>query len=141
MRTNDQGNNWEEISPDLTKGVPNRMMKLMNRNWSIDELASKSSMAQLSAVEESPIDENILFAGSGDGVISYTVDGGKTWKKSANPPGLPEYSRISHIAASNHNRLIAYVAAENFNGETINPSYIKLRMGVEHGAHLIITFR
>ncbi|HUP10761.1 MAG TPA: hypothetical protein VM187_01070, partial [Niastella sp.] len=125
LRTNDQGNTWEEISPDLTRGVPKRMQKLMNRNWSIDELAGKSSMAQLSAIAESPLDENLLFAGSGDGIISYSVNGGKTWNRSTNPPGLPEYSRISQFAPSNHNKSVVYVATENFTGGNYKPFLYK----------------
>ena len=40
----------------------------MGRSWSVDELANKSSMAQISTIAESPLDENILYIGSGDGL-------------------------------------------------------------------------
>ncbi|HMJ47893.1 MAG TPA: hypothetical protein VK498_11230 [Ferruginibacter sp.] len=129
LRTNDQGNTWEEVSPDLTKGVPKKMQKLMNRIWSIDELAGKSSMAQITAVAESPLDENLLFAGSGDGLISYSSNGGKTWNRSAIPPGLPEFARISQIAPSNHSKQVAYAAAENFNGGNYKPFLYKTSDG------------
>ena len=110
LRTIDRGDHWEEISPDLTRGVPKEIDKLMGRFWSIDELASKSSMAQLSAIAESPIDENILFVGSSDGLIHYTNDGGKSWIKSKQIKGLPTITRVHHIIASKFDKMVAYAA-------------------------------
>ena len=129
FRTNDQGISWEEISPDLTRGVPKKMQKLMNRTWSMDELASKGSMAQISAIAESPLDENILFAGSGDGLLFYTTDGGKRWTRSETIPGLPEYARTSSITLSYHNKSTAYVAFENFNAGNYKPLLYKTTDG------------
>ncbi|MEP7164321.1 MAG: hypothetical protein ABI741_06490 [Ferruginibacter sp.] len=125
LRTNDQGNSWEEISPDLTRGVPKKMQKLMNRVWSMDELTSKGSMAQIAAVAESPLDQNILFVGSGDGLLYYTTDAGNHWTRSADLPGLPEYARASSIALSAHNKQVAYVAFENFNAGNYKPYLFK----------------
>ncbi len=129
FRTNDQGNSWVEISPDLTRGVPKKMQKLMNRAWSMDELASKGSMAQISAVAESPLDENILFAGSGDGLLFYTVDGGKNWTRTVALPGLPEYARATSIVLSSHNKLVGYAAFENVNGGNYKPFLFKTSDG------------
>ena len=70
LRSDDQGSTWKEISPDLTRGVPQEMQKLMDQSWSIDQLVRKGSMAQIVSIAESPIDEKILFVGSGDGLNS-----------------------------------------------------------------------
>ncbi len=113
LRTDDQGSTWIEVSPDLTRGVPQEMMMLMGRSWSIDELARKSSMANLTAIAESPLDENVLFVGTGDGLLHYSTDGGATWNKS-NSKGLPKYARVHHIVASFHDKLVAYAACHNF---------------------------
>ena len=113
FRTNDRGDSWEAISPDLTRGVPAEMQKLMDRSWSINELALKGSMGQLSAIAESPLDENVLYTGSGDGLIYYTTDGGKRWNRSVTP-GLPEYARVSQIVASHFDEKIAWAACQNF---------------------------
>lgn len=114
FRTDDQGNTWQEISPDLTRGVPQNFQKLMGRSWSIDELASKGSMAYITAVAESPLDENVLFAGSGDGLIHFTMDGGKTWTKASSVKGLPEYARVHQLIAAHFDKLVAYAACHNF---------------------------
>ncbi len=128
FRTDDQGSTWKIISPDLTRGVQQEMNKLMDRSWSIDDLARKGSMAQLSAIAESPLDENYIFTGSGDGLMHYTTDGGKTWQKGSTP-GLPEYSRIDKIEASHFDKNVAYAACENFVGGDFQPYLYKTTDG------------
>ena len=128
FRTDDQGSTWKIISPDLTRGVPQEMQNLMDRSWSIDDLARKGSMAQLSAIAESPLDENLLFSGSGDGLIHYTTDGGKTWNKSSTP-GLPEYARIEGLEASHFDKQVAYAACNNFVAGDFKPYLYKTTDG------------
>ncbi len=128
FRTDDQGSTWKIISPDLTRGIPQEMGKLMDRSWSIDDLSRKGSMAQLSAIAESPLDENYLFTGSGDGLIHYTSDGGTTWHEGSTP-GLPEYSRIDDIAPSHFDKNIAYAACENFVAGDFQPYLYKTADG------------
>jgi photosystem II stability/assembly factor-like uncharacterized protein len=128
LRTDDQGNSWNIISPDLTRGVPHNFQKLMGRSWSIDELASKGSMAQISSIAESPIDENILYVGSGDGLIHYTSDGGHNWNLSS-VSGLPEYARINKIIASSFDKQVAYAACHNFIDGDYKPYLLKTANG------------
>ena len=128
FRSNDRGDTWEVISPDLTRGVPKEMQNLMNRSWSIDELARKGTMAQTSSIAESPLDENIIYTGSGDGLIYFTKNGGKTWTKSSTP-GLPEYARIAQIIASHFDTNIAYAACQNFIGGDFKPYLFKTTDG------------
>jgi photosystem II stability/assembly factor-like uncharacterized protein len=128
MRSDDQGSTWKEISPDLTRGVPKEMQKLMGQSWSIDQLARKSSMAQIVTIAESPLDENVLFVGSGDGLISVTNDAGKNWIQGS-VPGLPEYARVHHIIASNFDKLVAYAACHNYVGGDYKPYIYKTTDG------------
>lgn len=128
LRSDDQGSTWKEISPDLTRGVPKEMQKLMDQSWSIDQLVRKGSMAQIVSIAESPIDENFLFAGSGDGLIHYTTNGGTNWAKSS-IPGLPEYARISQIIASNFDTKVAYAACNNYFGGDYRPYLYKTNDG------------
>lgn len=112
LRSDDMGSTWREISPDLTRGMPNKFLPLMGRSWSIDEMVRISSLAQLTTLAESPLDEKILYAGSGDGLINYTWDGGQTWHR-GQAPGLPEQARIHQIIASRHDKMVAYAACHN----------------------------
>ncbi|PIE02263.1 MAG: glycosyl hydrolase [Acidobacteria bacterium] len=128
LKTTDRGSTWQEISPDLTRGVPLELEALMGQSWSIDQLVSKGSTANVVTIAESPINANRLFAGSGDGLIHYTTDGGQTWQKSS-VPGLPEYARVHHIIASNFDENTAYAACHDMNGGDYRPYLYKTTDG------------
>ena len=128
FRSDDRGSTWKEISPDLTRGVPKEIQKLMGQSWSIDQLAGIRSMAQIVTIAESPLDENILFVGSGDGLIHYTTDGGTTWNKST-ISGLPDYTRIHKIIASQFDNLVAYAACHNLASGDYKPYLYKTTDG------------
>lgn len=129
FRTDDQGSTWDEISPDLTRGTPQEMEELMGRSWSKDELVSKGNMAFIVTIAESPLDENKLYVGSGDGLIHFTNDGGKNWTKSNAISGLPTYARIHQIVASYHDISVAFAACHDFVGGKKNPFLYKTTDG------------
>lgn len=129
FRSDDRGNSWQEISPDLTRGVPQKMLRLMNRSWSIDEFASKGSFANITSIAESPLDENILYVGTGDGLIQVTTDGGKTWNKASSVPGVTEFTRINHLVASHHNKLVAYASCYAYHIGDYKPYLLKTTDG------------
>ena len=85
-------------------------------------------MAQIVTIAESPLDENILFVGSGDGLIHFTTNGGSSWIKAVTS-GLPEYSRIHHIIASNFDKNVAYAACHNYLGGDYKPYIYKTTDG------------
>lgn len=128
FRSNDQGNSWQIISGDLTRGYPANFQKLMGKSWSIDEMVSQSSMAQIVTIAESPVDENVLFSGSGDGLIYFSADGGKTWKQGS-VDGLPQYARVHQIIASNFDKSVAYAAIHNFHDGDYRPYLYKTTDG------------
>lgn len=128
FKTNDQGSSWQIISPDLTRGIPPKMQKLMGRSWSIDELASKGNSANITCIAESPLDENMLYIGTGDGLIQVTNDGGKTWHKASALP-VDEFTRVHHIAASHFNKQVAYAACQAMNNGDYKPYLFKTTDG------------
>jgi photosystem II stability/assembly factor-like uncharacterized protein len=131
LRSDDRGESWREISPDLTRGVPKALHRLMGRSWSIDEMVSLSDLAILTTVEESPVDEKRLYAGSGDGLLHYTHDGGATWR-AAVLPGLPQFARVHQVTASPVDANVAYAACNNFFAGDYAPYLYKTNDG---GAH------
>ncbi len=131
LRSDDQGESWREISPDLTRGVPKELLRVMGRSWSIDEMVHKSEMAHIAALAESPVDEQRLYAGSGDGLLHYTHDGGASWHLAV-LPGLPKYARIHQVTASPVNADVAYAACNNFFAGDYAPYLYKT---VDGGAH------
>ncbi len=83
-RSEDRGDSWTRISPDLTRGIFRLEQKIMGREWSVDGLWDHGAMSQFSTittVSESRLQEGLIYAGTDDGLIQVTEDGGKTWRK------------------------------------------------------------
>ncbi|MGI8582010.1 MAG: WD40/YVTN/BNR-like repeat-containing protein, partial [Chitinophagaceae bacterium] len=111
FRTDDQGNTWRSISGDLSRGIDRNKLTVMGKVWSVDAVAKNQSTdiyGQLTTIAESPLDENILYAGTDDGLIHVTTDGGKSWTKIDNIPGVPERTYVNQIVASAKNKNMAY---------------------------------
>jgi hypothetical protein len=84
---------------------------------------------QLTTIAESPIDENILYAGTDDGLIHITADGGKNWTKIDNIPGVPERTYVNQIIASSKNKNVAYVAFNHHRYGDFKPYLFKTTDG------------
>jgi photosystem II stability/assembly factor-like uncharacterized protein len=112
FRTDDRGDSWTVISDDLSRQINRNELKVMDRVWSIDAVAKNGSTSQYGAVvafSESPVDENILVAGTDDGLVHITTDGGKIWTK-IEIPGAPEQSYVNEVLSSHHDKNVIYVA-------------------------------
>ncbi len=115
FRSDDYGNSWTAISPDLTRQLDRNALPVMGRIQSIDAVAknqSTSPYGNLVAFHESPLDANLLYAGSDDGLIHVTEDGGRTWTKidCNNIPGVPEHTYVNYLLASQHDANVVYAA-------------------------------
>ncbi|SIN79971.1 WD40/YVTN/BNR-like repeat-containing protein [Algoriphagus halophilus] len=99
LRSSFRGENWTEISPDLSK------------NDSIKALGTGNiQYGTITTLEESPLDPNELWAGTDDGNVQVTRDGGKTWTLlNENIPNNPEYW-VTRIEASAHYPGTAYLS-------------------------------
>jgi photosystem II stability/assembly factor-like uncharacterized protein len=115
--TND-GKDWTIISPDLTRHDP-RTLGPSGGPITKDQ-TSVEYYATIFAVQESPITPGLIWAGSDDGMIHLTRDGGKTWTN-VTPKGLPEWTRISIIDPSPHNPGTAWVAANRYQMDDYAP--------------------
>lgn len=112
FRTDDRGNSWTVISPDLTRQVDRNQLPVMGKVWSVDAIAKNGStdiFGQTTSIAESKLDANVLWVGTDDGLIQYTKDGGKNWTRIDNLPGAPSMSYVHQIIASLHDRNTAYV--------------------------------
>ena len=115
-RSEDRGDSWTRISPDLTRGVFRLEQKIMGREWSVDGLWDHGAMSQFSTittVSESRLQEGLIYAGTDDGLIQMTEDGGKTWRKIDRIAGIPDYFFVNKIMASKHDKDTVYAAVDN----------------------------
>jgi len=121
FRSKDKGDSFERISPDLTTNDPLRQTQEKSGGLTIDNSTAENNTT-IFTICESPIDENIIWAGTDDGNIQLTTDGGMSWAKlNSNIPGLPALAVISHIDADNFNKKAAWVAVDAHQNGDMNP--------------------
>jgi len=114
-RSDDMGDTWEIISPDLTTNDPAKQNQEDSGGLSMDNSGAENHTT-IFTITESPLNENIVWAGTDDGNIQVTKNGGKSWKNVVeNVPGVPKNTWVYHIEASVHDENTAYVV---FDGHT-----------------------
>ena len=110
-RSTNEGESWERISPDLTRADP-KTMGPSGGPITLDQTGVET-YATIFTLAPSPLDANLIWTGSDDGLIHVTRDGGKNWTK-VGPPDMPEYMRIGTVEASPHKAGTAYVAGNRY---------------------------
>jgi photosystem II stability/assembly factor-like uncharacterized protein len=110
-KSTNEGQSWERISPDLTRHDPSTMGD-SGGPITLDQTGVET-YATVFALAPSAVDGNVIWAGSDDGLVQMTRDGGKNWEK-VTPPDLPDFARVSWIEASPHDAGTAYVAANRY---------------------------
>jgi photosystem II stability/assembly factor-like uncharacterized protein len=127
-RSDDRGDSWRAISPDLTRNLDRNQLPLMGKVWSIDAIQKNVSTAlydNISALAESPKQEGLIYAGTDDGLVQVTEDGGRNWRKVDKPAGVPEDAYVQRIVASQYDAGTVYVAYENHQNGDFKPYLIK----------------
>ena len=114
-RSDDMGDTWEIISPDLTTNNPTKQNQEDSGGLSMDNSGAENHTT-IFTITESPLNENIIWAGTDDGNIQVTKNGGKSWENVVeNVSGVPKNTWVYHIEASVHDENTAYVV---FDGHT-----------------------
>ncbi|MGF1456062.1 MAG: glycosyl hydrolase [Alphaproteobacteria bacterium] len=128
FRSDDRGDSWTRISPDLTRQLDRNALEVMGRVWSVDSIGKNDSTSiygSLIAVNESPLREGLIYAGSDDGVISVTEDGGATWRSVRRFEGVPDMALVEDIIASVHDENVAYAVFDNHKKGDFRPYVLK----------------
>jgi photosystem II stability/assembly factor-like uncharacterized protein len=113
FRSDDRGDSWQPISPDLTRQVDRNKLKVMGRVWGVDTVAKNASTSfygNIVSLTESPKREGLIYIGTDDGLIQVTDDNGAHWRKFESFPGVPENAYVSLLAASRHEADTVYAA-------------------------------
>ena len=128
FQTDDRGENWKAISPDLTRKLDRNKLDVMGRVWSVDSIAknvSTSIYGAIIALNESPVKEGLIYVGTDDGLISVTENGGETWKTEDSFKGVPDMSLVEDIIASSHDENVAYAVFDNHKRGDYKPYVLK----------------
>jgi len=127
-RSDDRGDSWTRISPDLTRQLKWEELPIMGKVWPADSVAYHESTTALSNVvslDESPLMEGLIYAGTDDGLLQVTEDGGKNWRKIEDFPGVPKWTYVSDIFASPRDVNPVFVALNNWQRGDYKPYLVK----------------
>jgi hypothetical protein len=120
FRSRDKGYTWEQISPDLTTNDKSKQKSSGGEIYQ-DNTAAEFHCTILS-IAESPLQKDVIWAGTDDGNVQLTRDGGKTWTNlKANITGLPAFAWVSKIHASEHDAGTAFVTVDQHRMDDYKP--------------------
>jgi photosystem II stability/assembly factor-like uncharacterized protein len=107
------GQTWKTISPDLTRNIPETIMS--SGGPITQDNTGAEYYANIFAIAESKLEEGVIWVGSDDGLIHITKDGGETWENITPPKKLsPELNMINSIDPSPFKKGKAYIAATSY---------------------------
>jgi len=128
FRSDDRGDSWVPVSPDLTRGANRNELEVMGRVWSVDAVAKNASTSfygNIVSLTESPLAEGLIYAGTDDGLVQVTEDGGKTWRKIKRVAGVPERTYVNRLEASVHDPDTVFAAFNNHKNGDFKPYLMK----------------
>jgi hypothetical protein len=127
-RSDDRGDSWTRISPDLSRNLNRNEIPIMGKIWPPDSVTLNESTTALSnivSLDESPLLEGLLYAGTDDGLLQVTEDGGKNWRKVDQFPGVPQWTYVSDVFASPRDANTVFVALNNWQRGDYKPYLVK----------------
>ncbi len=128
FRSDNRGESWVEVSGDLSRPIDRNKLDVMGRVWSVDAIAkntSTSTYGALIAVDESPLVEGLIYAGTDDGLIHVTSDGGSNWSTVKSFKDVPDMSLVEDIISSFHSADVAYAVIDNHKRGDYKPYVLK----------------
>ena len=129
-RSDNRGDSWTAVSGDLTKNQNRMLLPLMGKLWSWDaswDLLAMSTFNTITSLAESPKKEGLLYAGTDDGLIQVSENGGQTWRRIAveSLPGVPKEAFVNDIKADLFDPNTVYIALDNHKQGDFKPYLLK----------------
>jgi photosystem II stability/assembly factor-like uncharacterized protein len=128
FRSDDRGNTWRAVSPDLTRQLDRDKLPVMGRIQGPDAVSkhqSTSAYGNIVALTESAKKEGVLYVGTDDGLVQVTEDGGQNWRKIETFPGVPDRTYVTRLAASQHDARTVYATFNNHKMGDFKPYVLK----------------
>ena len=125
----DRGQTWKIISPDLTRNDPST--EGPTGGPVLYDQTGAETFPDISSLAVSPLDANVLWAGSADGLVHVTMDHGAHWTL-VTPPNLPQWAQISSIEPSQSEKGTAYLSASRYMWDDFHPYVYQT---TDYGAH------
>jgi len=130
FRSEDRGDSWKAISPDLSRRLDRNILEVMGRVWSMDAVSrhrSTSVYGNIVSISESPMKKGLIYIGTDDGLIQVTENGGSSWRRIDRFPEVPELAYVSDIEASLFDENIVFACFSNHKMGDFKPYIIMSR--------------
>ena len=127
-QSDDYGDTWTAISGDLTRNENRTRMPVMGRTWSYDapwDMYAMSDFNTIVNISESPLVPGLIYAGTDDGLIQVTEDGGQNWRRIDRLPGVPDRFFVNDIKADLHDPDTVYVVVDDHKSGDFSPYILK----------------
>ncbi len=129
-KSDNRGDSWKPISGDLTRNEERFSLPIMDNYWSWDspwDVEAMSNYNTITSLAESPLVEGLIYAGTDDGLINVTENGGKNWRRieAGSLPGVPKTAFVNDIKADLFDANTVYVALDNHKHGDFNPYLLK----------------
>ena len=127
-RSDNRGDSWTVVSPDLSRNLNRDEIPIMGKLWPADSIARNTSTTALSnivSLDESPLFEGLIYAGTDDGLVQVTEDGGKNWRRIEDFPGVPKWTYVSDVFASPRDANTVFVTLNNWQRGDYAPYIVK----------------
>ncbi len=129
-RSDDRGDSWTAISTDLTRDQERIALPIMEKRWSWDspwDFRAMSNYNTITSLAESPLQAGVIYAGTDDGLIQITEDGGSAWRKVevGTLPGVPQTAFVNDIKADLHDATTVYIALDNHKFGDLSPYLLR----------------
>jgi len=127
-RSDDRGDSWRALSGDLTRGLDRLTLPIMGRVQSFDavwDFLAMSEYGTITSLSESPVAEGLLWAGTDDGLIRVTEDGGASWRRIESLPSVKDFFFVNDVKADLFDANVAYVCVDHHKDGDFAPYVFK----------------
>ena len=119
---------WVTVSPDLTRQLDATKIEIMGKVWPPSSVAfnqATTTLSTITTIDESPLLEGLLYAGTDDGLVQVTEDGGRSWRKVEKFPGVAEHAYVTDVCASPRDAGTVFVTLNNYQRGDYKPYVVK----------------
>jgi len=127
-RSDDRGDTWTVVSPDLSRNLNRDEIPIMGRLWPADAIArnvSTTALSNIVSLDESPLLEGLIYVGTDDGLVQVTEDGGTHWRKVEQFPGVPQWTYVTDVFASPRDSDTVFATLNNWQRGDYKPYVVR----------------
>ena len=127
-RSDDRGDSWVTVSPDLTRQLDATKIEIMGKVWPPSSVAfnqATTTLSTITAIDESPLLDGLLYVGTDDGLVQISEDGGRNWRKAEKFAGVAEYSYVTDVFASPRDANTVFATMNNYQRGDFKPYVLR----------------